>query len=188
MALQVHEFWDHFVRPSAAGLRLRFALESDCPFVEALVIDPSTVAAVSGTPEAARTALAELWAEGLDSAEMRHLVAVSEGHGRVGYLRLLYPFLEDGCLWLSYFAIVPAWRGQGVGRRVLGLLLDQARSCPLVQRFGMHTLTTNVRAARLYAALGFECVQREPWECADGTVQERLTLVQSVDALPPPQR
>jgi len=178
------QVWDILGRSVGNGLRLRFALESDFPSVAALVLDPSTLAAVNDTAESARRTIGDLWSEGLSLPDMRHLVAVSEEHGNVGYLRLLYPFMQDHCLWLTFFAVVPTRRGQGFGRRILGLLLAQARTCPLVRSLGMHTMAGNARALRLYASLGFECVKREPWDCADRTSSERLTLVQSVDGPP----
>ena len=171
--------WDRFDGLSSNDLILRLARDSDYAFVQSLVCDPSTVAATNDTLESAQTTLRKIWDEGLKSPDLRHLIGLSQHpENRIGYLRLLYPFEFHQCLWMSFLAVVPELRGRGWGRKILELLLVGARRNPLVEKFGMHTVSGNVHAVRLYESLGFECVKREPWETRDGTKEERLTLVQ----------
>ena len=153
---------DSFDGISDNDLILRFALGSDFAFVQSLVCDPSTVAALNDTPESAQATLRKIWAEGLKPPGMRHIIAVSQDQGdRIGYLRLPCPFDFDRCLWMSFLAVVPQWRGKGFGRRILELLFVGARENPLILKFGMHTVRTNVRAVSLYESLRFECGGKE---------------------------
>ena len=169
---------DSFDGLSDNDLMLRVAMDSDFAFVRSLVCDPSTVAALNDTLESAQTTLRRIWDEGLTPPDLRHIVVVSQHQENcIGYLRLLYPFVFDQCLWMSFLGVVPGLRGKGFGRRILELLVVGAGRDPLIRKFGMHTLRSNVHAVKLYESLGFECVKREPWENANGTRDERLTLV-----------
>jgi ribosomal protein S18 acetylase RimI-like enzyme len=146
--------------------------------MRSLVRDPSTASVLNNTPESAEAELRRIWDEGLDAKDLRHFMAASQDQGnRIGYLRVLYPFGSDDCLWLAFMAVAPALRGMGFGRKVLGLLLAGARDNPPIRKVGMHAIRTNVHAVRLYKSLGFECVKQEPWDNTDGTKRERLTLV-----------
>ena len=181
MAEDPSQVLDSFDGLSNNCISLCLATESDYCFVQSLVCDPSTIAAMNETLDVSQTSLQSLWAQGLRPPDLRHVIAVSQcQENRIGYLRLLYPFEFDECLWMSYLAIVPELRGEGFGRVVLGLLLDGAKSNPHISKFGMHTGCANTRAVRLYESLGFECVKREPWENDDGTEDQRLTLVRDL--------
>ena len=172
---------DSFAGLSDNHLALRFAMDSDYAFVQSLVCDPSTVAVLNQTPESAQSTLRRIWDEGLTPPDLRHIVAVSQRQGDcIGYLRLLYPFECEQCLWMSFLAVVPELRRKGFGRRILELLLLGARRNPFIRQFGMHTASTNVHAIKLYESLGFACVKREPWENANGAKDGRLTLVRTL--------
>lgn len=172
---------DSFDGLTGNDLVLRFALDSDFSFMASIVCHPSTVIALHETVESAQSTIRKIWSEGLKPPDLRHILAFSQTKGNhIGYLRLLYPFEFDQCLWLSFFAIVPELRGQGFGRKILELLLTEARKCQLIQKFGIHTGSTNVHARRLYESLGFECIKREPWENEYGTKEERLTFIQNL--------
>ena len=172
---------DSFDGLTRNDLVLRLALDSDFSFIESIVCHPSTVVPLHETVESAQSTIRKIWSEGLKPPDLRHILAFAQPKGNhIGYLRLLYPFEFDQCLWLSFFAIVPELRRQGFGRTILALLLTKARKCQLIQKFGIHTGSTNVHARRLYESLGFECIKREPWEDPDGAKEERFTFLQNV--------
>jgi len=175
----MHTFaiWAIFDGIEENGLRLRFATDSDFSFVRETVCHPSTVRALGDTLESAQATLEQLWAEGLDGPGMRHFIAETEGKEAipVGYLRLLYPFAWPCSLWLSFIAIAPSRRRQCFGRRILGMLLSAAARSDCVEKFGMHTGSSNAPARRLYESFCFRCVKCEPWQNEDGTRDERVT-------------
>lgn len=109
-------------------------------------------------------------------------MADEEGHSladppakTIAYLRLEYPFNEPQCLWLTFFVVAPKQRGRGYGRRIMALLTSKAQYSPCVERFGVHTMTTNAAAIRLYESSGFKCIKREPWQGSNGDTPGRLT-------------
>jgi RimJ/RimL family protein N-acetyltransferase len=175
--------WGIFDNFMQEELSLHLATDSDFPNVLAFVCHPSTVQAVNDTPESSEAALRNIWAEGFELSDMRHFVVESEQFETpVAYLRLLYPFEEPKCLWLSYFVVNPSLRGRGYGSRILQMLITAAKRTGCVKKFGVHTNSDNVRAIRIYERAGFKCIVREPWQYGDGTQGKRLTLCQ---VLPP---
>lgn len=181
MTRQSSDVLDSFDGVADHDLMLRFASALDFPLVQSLVCHPSTVAALHDTVESAQVTIREIWREGLKPPDMRHIIVASQSDGNgIGYLRLLYPFEWDQCLWLSFITITHGLKGQGLGRKILKLLLGHARHCLHIQRFGMHALSTNTPAIRLFESLRFDCMKREPWENEDGTTAERLTFVQNL--------
>ncbi len=66
--------------------------------------------------------------------------------------------------WIGGFAVVPGWRRQGVGRAMLGWLIEAARQRRLTS-ITLEVFTENAPAIALYQAGGFR-VQREllTWE------------------------
>lgn len=57
-------------------------------------------------------------------------------------------------LHLVDIALTPTWRGRGLGAAVIGQLMDEARAAGLP--VSLRVACDNVRAAALYARLGFE--------------------------------
>ena len=84
------------------------------------------------------------------------------GREVIAYLRLEYPFNEPACLWLMFLCVAPRYRRQGHGRRIMELLVAEARRSGVVATFGLHTGATNAAAVKLYEATGFTCTRREP--------------------------
>jgi predicted GNAT family N-acyltransferase len=80
-----------------------------------------------------------------DDAGALHLLALA-GHEAVGTARLL----DDGHI--GRMAVLPAWRSQGVGTRLLRRLLELATAKRLPPPF----LHAQVAAMGFYARLGFE--------------------------------
>jgi ribosomal-protein-alanine N-acetyltransferase len=98
-------------------------------------------------PWTART----FWSE-LGQLDTRHYLVALEGDEIVGYAGLCdYP--DEA--WVQTMAVAPGAQGQGLGRVLLGALLEEAA------RRGQRTVRLEVRAdngvaQRLYAAHGFE--------------------------------
>ena len=86
-----------------------------------------------------------------DDAGAVHLLAV-DGEGRaIGCARLL----TDGHL--GRMAVLPPWRGRGVGRALLEAALDAART----RGHTMLRLSAQTQAAGFYARAGFVAVGKE---------------------------
>jgi len=86
-----------------------------------------------------------------DDAGAVHLLAV-DGEGRaIGCARLL----TDGHL--GRMAVLPPWRGRGVGRALLAAALDAART----RGHTMLRLSAQTQAAGFYARAGFVAVGSE---------------------------
>lgn len=73
-----------------------------------------------------------------------------------------------GVAYIGHVAVVPALRGQGIGRSLLGHLLDRARGEGYA-RAALDVAATNPRARALYEGLGFRiestrrCGLQGPW-------------------------
>lgn len=80
----------------------------------------------------------------------RHEIIEADG---VGVGRLITD-CDGERLQLIDIVFTPASRGQGLGAALIGELMDEARAAGLP--IGLHVAHTNVRAAALYARLGFE--------------------------------
>lgn len=53
-------------------------------------------------------------------------------------------------------AVHPGWQGKGIGRALLGQLIDWARDAPAVEKIELHVRSGNTAAQHLYRKLGFE--------------------------------
>ena len=171
--------WDalHLDGAESGDLRLRLATETDLPVILRMVLDPTTLLAIQETAEYAEQNLRRLWQEEPAMSGLRHFVVERAcAHEVIAYLRLEYPFNEPGCLWLTFLCIVPRYRGRRYGRRIMELLTVEAAGCGCVREFGMHTMTSNSAAIRLYQSSGFVCVKREPWQSSNGDSSARLTF------------
>jgi len=161
----------------SGDLRLRLATETDLPGILRMLLDPTTLMAIGETAEYAEQTLQRLWHEEPKMSGLRHFVVDTAcGHEVIAYLRLEYPFNEPRCLWLTFFYVAPSHRGKGYGRRIMELLMAEARDSGCVRRFGMHTRDANAAAVGLYRSSGFVCVKREPWQSTNGDSSDRLTF------------
>jgi putative acetyltransferase len=85
----------------------------------------------------------------------RYLVAEAEGqivgHGLLDPL----PFASVRHVVHLTLAVHPAWQGRGVGRALLGSLIEWARAAPAVEKIELHVRSSNRAAQALYRKLGF---------------------------------
>jgi len=81
-------------------------------------------------------------------------VRVVRLQGQVVGMALLERYADDGLL--RSVAVDPAWQGQGIGRRLVKAMLEEARREGLYQVF----LLTETAAA-FFARLGFEPIDRK---------------------------
>ena len=106
-------------------LRLRLAEESDFPTIRDMWLHPTTLKEIRESREFAEQTLNKLWEldpATLEISEIRHFVVeIVKSRDVIAYLRLLYPFLEPQCLWMSFFVVAPELRGQGHGRNIMRL-------------------------------------------------------------------
>jgi ribosomal protein S18 acetylase RimI-like enzyme len=52
-------------------------------------------------------------------------------------------------------AVHPGWQGQGVGKALLGKLIEWAREAPAVEKAELHVRSSNTAAQALYQKMGF---------------------------------
>jgi ribosomal-protein-alanine N-acetyltransferase len=148
------------VAPSSAVVARRMALD-DVPRVAAIEAEAfsspwkaDTFATLLQRPGA------ELWV--LDAPQV----------GVVAYA-VVWCILDQGEL--ANIAVASSHRGQGLGRRLLGLALDAARERGVTSIY-LEVRSTNVRAAALYRAFGFERigVRRDYY---DNPIEDAILMV-----------
>ncbi|MFC5756999.1 GNAT family N-acetyltransferase [Rhizobium sp. GCM10022189] len=105
-----------------------------------------------------------------------HLVALDGGEvvGWCDIRRHFFPS-QAHCASLG-MGLVPAYRGQGIGRRLIEAAIAQARAAGMIRiELGVHA--DNVRATRLYERVGFvhEGVSRDAF-CVDGTYVDVVNM------------
>jgi len=83
--------------------------------------------------------------DGLDESAA-HVLALGDQHLTIGCARML-PGGRIGRM-----AVLPAWRGHGVGRKMLEALLELARA----QKLQKVSLSAQTHAIRFYAGAGFK--------------------------------
>jgi len=92
----------------------------------------------------------------LDSADNgQYLVAETEGQ-IVGH-GMLDPLALAAVRHVVHLTLVvhPAWQGRGVGRALLGSLIDWARAAAAVEKIELHVRSSNTAAQELYRKMGF---------------------------------
>lgn len=86
------------------------------------------------------------------------IFTVRYGGAAIGMVSLLFIIstAEGGpVVWLEDFVLDPAWRGKGIGARLLDYAIAYARRKG-IKRITLLTDRKNVRAARLYLRRGFQ--------------------------------
>jgi ribosomal protein S18 acetylase RimI-like enzyme len=138
------------LRPMPEGAYPAFRTAANAEYVQALV--------KSGLPyeearDRCRKQVAELLPQGMKTPD-HHFREVMKDGLRVGAIwfsvtpRLRRAFLFD-------IVIDPEWRGQGIGREVMGLLEDEARELGAAD-LGLNVFKANEVAWRLYESLGYQ--------------------------------
>lgn len=106
--------------------------------------------------------------EGQSQPPSRRCWMVCRGDTPVGHAQLAYDW-RDGNARLGRVVIAPGERGQGLGRPMVTLLIDEAFRTPGIERLELNVYTFNERAIHLYKTLGFtfEGVRRSSTQAGD---------------------
>jgi putative acetyltransferase len=101
-------------------------------------------------------------AELATSENGRYLVAEKDG-GLIGHA-MFDPLHLDAIRHVVHLtlAVHPGWQGKGVGKALLGALIDWAKSAPAVEKAELHVRSGNEAAQALYRKLGF--VEEGRWK------------------------
>ena len=151
---------DHAVRPMSAEFRLVAATERDVPvireLIKALAEYERLAHEVVATEEGLR---ASLFGRRPD-AEVVIAWAGDEAAGFALYFHNYSTFLGRRGIYLEDLFVRPAWRGKGLGRRLLAYLAELAveRACG---RLEWSVLDWNVDAIRFYRSVG--AVSMDDW-------------------------
>lgn len=75
-----------------------------------------------------------------------------------------------------------AFRGQGIGTRMMELMLDWGRQHHDIEKIGLSAFSTNEQAIELYRRLGFTELARSPkhFKLADGSYADNVIMYQFV--------
>jgi len=99
------------------------------------------------------------------SLDLAHSLVIRAPNGEL--IGISFLGLRNTRAWISAFGIVPAHRGRGLARRLLGRILEQARAAGALD-VRLEVLTTNAAARHIYAKGGFTvardlvCLERDP--------------------------
>lgn len=140
--------------------------------LEALEREPQ---AFGESPEEHRAKSIEQVQTRLRQAETFVIGAFVEGQlvGTAGFFRSQnLKERHKGHIWGVY--VTEAWRGKGIGRKMLLALLKKARKQPGVERILLMVATSQTAARQLYLALGFESFgcERRALKVGDAYVDE----------------
>jgi len=83
----------------------------------------------------------------------------------------------EGCYYLSVLAIVPKFRGRGIGRAAAVLLAEKLKNLN-AKKLWLNVHPDNVRAVKMYKSFGFKTVARKENYYGDGEPR----LIMSLDA------
>lgn len=92
---------------------------------------------------------AELEWDGLDETS-RHVLALNAQGGAIGCGRITPP-ADTSAAHIGRMALLPEWRGKGVGSAIMEHLLEYARS----QHYSLIELNAQVQVAPFYRSFGF---------------------------------
>ncbi|MXM62043.1 GNAT family N-acetyltransferase [Streptomyces sp. HUCO-GS316] len=101
-----------------------------------------------------------------------HLLVIDDGANLLGYVFATAP--DDKVSWILSLAVRPGLQGQGLGRRLMGEILDHVRSAG-VREVWLTVEPGNDTAVLLYRSMGF-LAEDAPREDYFGPGQHRLVM------------
>lgn len=106
-------------------------------------------------PDVFDCAIDDRWCTAFFEDPRHHLAVALDGAVVVGFASAVHYVHPDKPpeLWINEVGVAPSHQQQGLGRRLLGVLLDHARNLGCVQAWVL-TSPTNTAAQRLYQAAG----------------------------------
>ena len=88
-----------------------------------------------------------------DPPERLCWMAVDDGD-LVGHAQLAYDW-RNGSARIGRVAIAPAFRGHGLAKPMLRLIMAEAFANPAIERLELYAIAFNTHAVRIYESLGF---------------------------------
>jgi ribosomal-protein-alanine N-acetyltransferase len=156
----------------------------------AIRIEPMVAEDVDAALAIERASFTNPWSRGAFLRELRDnrvarlwVARPGSGPGLLGYL-CLWVVLDE--LHVTNLAVAPGHRRQGIGRQLLGTLLEYYRGQG-ASRAMLEVRPGNAEARRLYAAFGFRQVGLRRGYYFD-TGEDALLLEASLGDTPPPPR
>lgn len=122
--------------------------------------------------------LAERFRSGLEAG---HIVFALEDQDRIVGAIGIHPTPVRGVHSLG-MSIVPEYRGQGWGRRLVDAALEAAREAG-IRKVELYVFSDNARAIALYVASGFEVegLRRDHYLRLDGSLRSALVMARFLD-------
>jgi putative acetyltransferase len=139
---------------TGSEVTIRAAEPADAAAVSALLGRMGTVEGTLQVPDMPLASRLEF----LQRIEPRDCKLVAAAGGEIvamGGLHTVQASLRRSHVRLLALAVAPEWQGRGLGRQVMGRLLDWADQWAGVLRIELHVHVDNERAIGLYRSLGF---------------------------------
>ena len=146
-----------------AGLHFVGRHEGEAVSVEIRMLGPHERAVLARVaPDVFDNPIDDNWCAAFFQDPRHHLAVAVEGALVVGFASAVHYGHPDKPpeLWINEVGVAPSHQQQGLGRRLLAVLLDHAETLGCVQAWVL-TSPTNTAAQRLYAAAGGQ-VASEP--------------------------
>ncbi len=140
----------------SAPVILRPIRKADDPAMAAIIREVMTAHGASGPGFAIHDAEVDAMSAAYATPDARYYVVEQDGLvvGGAGFARLHGSRAEDAVCELRKMYFLPRARGQGIGRALLALLLDEMRAAGF-RRCYLETTRQMTAAQRLYRAAGF---------------------------------
>ena len=90
----------------------------------------------------------------INGAKVRYLLIMSSGK----VISTARVHVRGSVGTLSFVHVVPEWRGKGIGKRIISLLLRKVRREMLLRNVNLQVDRDNLKAYSLYRRLGFRVV------------------------------
>ncbi len=162
-------YWEHIsIRRVSAG---------DEDFLFQLMNAPAILASLHEVPTQKRD-----WAEAIsawqeDADEAGYLVL--RDNVPIGWFAVNGLLAGDGTAFLKMTVLLPAWQNRGIGRSVLGYILDELRKQG-VKEAALYTDQDNIRAQSCYTHCGFRIAETLTERMSDEAVVPRYKMVCSL--------